>query len=142
MIGLDVTSNSDYRDDSIGVEAWGITALQVYSYTLSYNTLIDEKWTGNEQRRQQWTYPRRKWTLEFRKTPDGGRKLENFFKEVKGQFKAFKFRWASTYADGTDMGGDDQWYYVRFASDDLQFNVDYLGYRVATIDLLEVRNGA
>lgn len=142
MIGLDVTSNSDYRDDSIGVEAWGITALQVYSYTLSYNTLIDEKWTGNEQRRQQWTYPRRKWTLEFRKTPDGGRKLENFFKEVKGQFKAFKFRWASTYADGTDMGGDDQWYYVRFASDDLQFNVDYCGYRVATIDLLEVRNGA
>lgn len=142
MIGLDVTSNSDYRDDSIGVEAWGITALQVYSYTLSYNTLIDEKWTGNEQRRQQWTYPRRKWTLEFRKTPDGGRKLENFFKEVKGQFKAFKFRWASTYADGTDMGGDDQWYYVRFASDDLQFNVDYMGYRVATIDLIEVRNGA
>ncbi len=142
MIGLDVTSNSDYRDDSIGVEAWGITALQVYSYTLSYNTLVDEKWTGNEQRRQQWTYPRRKWTLEFRKTPDGGRKLENFFKEVKGQFKAFKFRWASTYADGTDMGGDDQWYYVRFASDDLQFNVDYCGYRVATIDLLEVRNGA
>lgn len=142
MIGLDVTSNSDYRDDSIGVEAWGITALQVYSYTLSYNTLVDEKWTGNEQRRQQWTYPRRKWTLEFRKTPDGGRKLENFFKEVKGQFKAFKFRWASTYADGTDMGGDDQWYYVRFASDDLQFNVDYMGYRVATIDLLEVRNGA
>ena len=142
MIGLDVTSNSDYRDDSIGVEAWGITALQVYSYTLSYNTLVDEKWTGNEQRRQQWTYPRRKWTLEFRKTPDGGRKLENFFKEVKGQFKAFKFRWASTYADGTDMGGDDQWYYVRFASDDLQFNVDYCGYRVATIDLIEVRNGA
>lgn len=142
MIGLDVTSNSDYRDDSIGVEAWGITALQVYSYTLSYNTLIDEKWTGNEQRRQQWTYPRRKWTLEFRKTPDGGRKLENFFKEVKGQFKAFKFRWASTYADGTDMGGDDQWYYVRFASDDLQFNVDYCGYRVATVDLIEVRNGA
>lgn len=142
MIGLDVTSNSDYRDDSIGVEAWGITALQVYSYTLSYNTLVDEKWTGNEQRRQQWTYPRRKWTLEFRKTPDGGRKLENFFKEVKGQFKAFKFRWASTYADGTDMGGDDQWYYVRFASDDLQFNVDYCGYRVATVDLIEVRNGA
>lgn len=142
MIGLDVTSNSDYRDDSIGVEAWGITALQVYSYTLSYNTLVDEKWTGNEQRRQQWTYPRRKWTLEFRKTPDGGRKLENFFKEVKGQFKAFKFRWASTYADGTDMGGDDQWYYVRFASDDLQFNVDYCGYRVATIDLIEIRNGA
>lgn len=142
MIGLDCTVAEDYKDVANGVEAWGIVALQVYSYTLSYNTLVDEKWTGNEQRRQQWTYPRRKWTLEFRKTPDGGRKLENFFKEVKGQFKAFKFKWSKTYADGTDMGGDDQWYYVRFASDDLQFNVDYMGYRVTTIDLIEVRNGA
>lgn len=142
MIGLDVTSNSDYKDVANGVEAWGIMALQVYSYTLSYNTLVDEKWTGNEQRRQQWTYPRRKWTLEFRKTPDGGRKLENFFKEVRGQFKAFKFKWSKTYEDGTDMGGDDQWYYVRFASDDLQSQINEMGYRVVTIDLLEVRNGA
>ena len=142
MIGLDVTSNSDYKDVANGVEAWGIMALQVYSYTLSYNTLVDEKWTGNEQRRQRWTYPRRKWTLEFRKTPDGGRKLENFFKEVRGQFKAFKFKWSKTYEDGTDMGGDDQWYYVRFASDDLQFQINEMGYRVVTIDLLEVRNGA
>ena len=40
------------------------------------------------------------------------------------------------------MGGDDQWYYVRFASDDLQFQINEMGYRVVTIDLLEVRNGA
>lgn len=142
MIGLDITTNEDYKDVANGVEAWGITALQVYSYTLSYNTLIDEKWTGNEQRRQQWTYPRRKWTLEFRKTPDGGRKLEEFFKEVRGQFKAFKFRWAKTYEDGSDMGGDDQWYYVRFNTDSLQQNIDYLGYRTCTLEILEVRNGA
>lgn len=142
MIGLDITTNEDYKDVANGVEAWGITALQVYSYTLSYNTLVDEKWTGNEQRRQQWTYPRRKWTLEFRKTPEGGRKLEEFFKEVRGQFKAFKFKWSKIYEDGTDMGGDDQWYYVRLASDDLNFNMDYCGYRTATIDLIEVRNGA
>lgn len=142
MIGLDITTNEDYKDVANGVEAWGITALQVYSYTLSYNTLIDEKWTGNEQRRQQWTYPRRAWTLEFRKTPDGGRKLEEFFKEVRGQFKAFKFKWAKTYEDGSDMGGDDQWYYVRFNTDSLQQNVDYLGYRNCTLEILEVRNGA
>lgn len=83
MIGLDCTVSEDYKDVANSVEAWGIVALQVYSYTLSYNTLVDEKWTGNEQRRQQWTYPRRKWTLEFRKTPDGGRKLENFLKRLE-----------------------------------------------------------
>lgn len=142
MIGLDITTNDDYTDDVNGVEAWGIAALQVYSYTLSYNTLVDDKWTGNEQRRQQWTYPRRVWTLEFQKTPEGGRKLEEFFKEVKGRFKAFKFKWSSTYADGTDMGGDDQWYYVRFNTDSLQQSIDYLGYRTCTLEILEVRNGA
>lgn len=142
MIGLDITTNDDYTDDVNGVEAWGIAALQVYSYTLSYNTLVDDKWTGNEQRRQQWTYPRRVWTLEFQKTPEGGRKLEEFFKEVKGRFKAFKFKWAETYLDGTDMRGDDQWYYVRFNSDDLKLEVDYMGYIHTTIEVIEVRNGA
>lgn len=142
MIGLDITTNEDYNEVAEGVEAWGIVALQVYSYTLSYNTLVDDKWTGNEQRRQQWTYPRRTWTLEFQKTPEGGRKLEEFFKEVRGRFKVFKFKWASTYEDGTDMGGDDQWYYVRFNSDDLKTEIDYLGYRHVTIDIIEVRNGA
>lgn len=142
MIGLDITTNDDYTDDVNGVEAWGIAALQVYSYTLSYNTLVDDKWTGNEQRRQQWTYPRRVWTLEFQKTPEGGRKLEEFFKEVKGRFKAFKFKWAETYSDGTDMRGDDQWYYVRFNSDDLKLEVDYMGYIHTTIEVIEVRNGA
>lgn len=142
MIGLDITTNDDYTDDVNGVEAWGIAALQVYSYTLSYNTLVDDKWTGNEQRRQQWTYPRRVWTLEFQKTPEGGRKLEEFFKEVKGRFKAFKFKWAETYLDGTDMRGDDQWYYVRFNSDDLKLEVDYMGYVHTTIEVIEVRNGA
>ena len=78
MIGLDITTNENYVQGDM--EVWGITALQVYDYSLSYNTLIDEKWTANEQRRAKWTNPRRVWTLEFKKTPEGGRKFEEFFK--------------------------------------------------------------
>lgn len=139
MLGLDITTNTDYKQGDL--EVWGIMALQVYSYTLSYNTLIDEKWTANEQRRAQWTYPRRVWTLEFKKTPEAGRKFEDFFKTCRGRFKAFKFKWSKTYEDGTDMGGDNEWYYVRFNSDDLKVSMDYCGYRTFTIELIELRNG-
>lgn len=139
MLGLDITTNTNYKTGDL--EVWGIMALQVYSYTLQYSTLIDEKWSANEQRRSQWTNPRRKWTLEFQKTPDAGAKFENFFKECKGRLRAFKFKWSKTYEDLTNMGGDDEWYYVRFDSDSLKMDVDYMGYRHFTIDLIEVRNG-
>lgn len=137
MIGLDITTNTDYVNASDSV--WGISALQVYSYTLSYDTLVDEKWTGNEQRRARWTSPRRTWTLEFQKTPELGRKFEDFFKETRGRFKTFKFKWSKNASDGSDMGGDNKWYYVRFNSDDLKVEVDYLGYRHFTIDIIEVK---
>ena len=140
MIGLDITTNEDYVQGDM--EVWGITALQVYDYSLSYNTLIDEKWTANEQRRAKWTNPRRVWTLEFKKTPEGGRKFEEFFKLCKGRFRAFKFKWSNYYSDAYDMGGDNEWYYVRFNSDELKVNVDYMGFRTFTIDIIEVRNGA
>ena len=51
MLGLDITTNTDYKAAG-NLEVWGITALQLYSYTLEFNTLVDEKWTGNEQRRE------------------------------------------------------------------------------------------
>lgn len=138
MLGLDITTNTDYASGDLDVR--GIMALQVYSYAIEYNTLIDEKWSANEQRRAQWTHPRRRWTLEFQKTPEGGRKFEEFFKECRGKFKAFKFKWSKNYEDLNDMGGDDEWYTVRFDSDRLTQNVDYLGYRVWTIDIVEVRS--
>ena len=94
MLGLDITTNSDYKSGDLEVR--GIMASQVYSYTLDYKTLIDEKWSANEQRRAQWTYPRRSWTLEFQKNAEGGRKFEEFFKECRGRFKAFKFKWSKT----------------------------------------------
>ena len=51
MYNLDISTNEDYYDYLINEQVTGIAALKVYSYTLSYNTLIDDKFTGNEQRR-------------------------------------------------------------------------------------------
>lgn len=139
---MDITTNTDYKDYETGAEVWGIAAAQVYSYKLEYNTLIDEKWSANEQRRAQWDAPRRTWTLDFKKTPAAGRKFEDFYKAVMGSFKAFKFKWSKYAEDGTDMGGDDNWYTVRFSSDTLSVNVNYMGYREFSIDIQELRNGA
>lgn len=140
MIGLDITTNSDYKSGDMDVR--GIMASQVYSYSVEYKTLVDEKWSANEQRRAQWSHPRRSWTLEFQKTPEGGRKFEEFFHECRGRFKAFKFKWSKTYEDLNDMGGDDVWYTVRFDSDSLTQTVDYLGYRVWQVKIIELRNMA
>lgn len=140
MYNLDISTNEDYYDYELNQEVIGIAALQVYSYSISYKTLIDEKFTGNEQRRDVWSQPRRTWTLEFQKTPELGRKLENFFKDCLGRRNAFRFKWVKENADGEDMGGDNEWYYVRFNTDTLTTEIDYLGYRHQTLEIIEVRN--
>lgn len=140
MIYLDVTTNEDYRDYDLNVDVIGIAALNVYSYQISYNTLIDTKWSGNEQRRDVWTNPRRKWSLDFEKTPTLSRKIEEFFKQCLGRKRAFMFKWTKTNDRGEDCGGDGKWYAVRMDSDDLKFEISPLGYRKTSFDLIEVRN--
>lgn len=140
MYNLDISTNEDYYDYYINGQVTGIAALKVYSYSLSYNTLIDEKFTGNEQRRDVWSQPRRTWTLEFQKSPELGRKLENFFKEHLGRRNAFRFKWVKINSEGEDMGGDDEWYYVRFNTDTYSTDIDYYGYRHTTLEIIEVRN--
>lgn len=140
MIYVDFTTNEDYRDYDLDVDVLGIASLSVYGYQISYNTLIDTKWSGNEQRRDVWTNPRRTWTLEFQKTPALGRKLEEFFKSCLGRKKAFMFKWSKFNSKGEDCGGDDKWYYVRLNSDELKVEIDYYGYRHTTLELIQLMN--
>lgn len=139
MLGLDATVNANYKDDTENIDVWGIQAQQVYSYNVKYNTLVDEKWTGNEQRSPVWSKPRRKWTLEFKKSAEGGKKLEEFFNICKGRYKTFKFKWNSTFSeDNSEWYGDNKWYKVRFDTDELKYEIDYLGYITCKLDIVEV----
>lgn len=140
MYNLDVSTNEDYYDYELNQEVTGIAALKVYDYSLEYKTLIDEKFTGNEQRRDVWSQPRRTWSLEFQKDATLGRKLEDFFKAHLGRRTAFRFKWVKENSDGEDMGGDDNWYYVRFNTDKYSTQIDYYGYRHTTLEIIEVRN--
>lgn len=136
---VDFTTNEDRFDNSLQTTIIGLQALEVYELDIEFKTIIDEAWSGNEQRRAQWSNPRRTWTLKFQKTPKNGKKFREFFIKMRGQYHAFYFKWSSYNSYGEFTGGDDNWYLVRFNSDKLNEEVDYLGYQTFSIGLIEVR---
>lgn len=105
---------------------------KAYTTSIEFNTIIDEKFTGKEQRRDTWTNPRRKWILEMDKNKVDREALVNFFISKKGRKQAFFWTWA------IDKGGDGETYKVRFGADKLELNILELGYSNFKIELMEV----
>ena len=105
---------------------------RAYTSSIEFNTIVDEKFTGNEQRRDVWTKPRRKWILEMDKNKIDREALVNFFIARKGRKEAFNWVWAE------NRGGDGKTYRVRFGADKLELNILELGYSKFKIELMEV----
>lgn len=66
---------------------------EAYTSTIEFNTQINEKMKGREQRYPVWTYPKRTFSLKFDKNFKGRKKLEEFFISVKGPAEKFYFTW-------------------------------------------------
>ena len=105
---------------------------QAHVNSIQFNTIVDETYTGNEQRRQAWTVPRRSWVLDFEKNQTNRNAIATFFEQRKGRLEAFNWTWDA------DKGGDGNPYLVRFASDTLDFNVMESGYSTFSIKFVEV----
>lgn len=105
---------------------------QAHVAAVAFNTIVDETFTGQEQRRDLWSNPRRKWLLEFEKNKTDSTALITFFITQKGRKNAFYWTWDST------KGGDGQQYLVRFDSDELNLNILELGYSTFNIVLAQV----
>lgn len=105
---------------------------KAYTTSIEFNTIVDEKFTGKEQRRDVWTNPRRKWVLEMDKNKIDRESLVNFFVSKRGRKQTFNWTWDA------DKGGDDQTYKVRFGADKLELNILELGYSNFKIELMEV----
>lgn len=105
---------------------------KAYTASVEFQTIVDEKFTGSEQRRDLWTNPRRKWVLEFDKNKVDREALVNFFIAQKGRKKSFNWAWAS------DKGGDGNTYIVRFNSDAMNLDIMELGYSNFKLELVEV----
>jgi len=90
---------------------------QAHIASVEFNTMVDETFTGVEQRRDIWTSPRKSWILEFEKDKVNRDALITFFVHQKGRKNSFNWIWDS------NKGGDGQTYLVRFGSDKLDLNV-------------------
>lgn len=104
-----------------------------YSSSIEFQTNINEKMKGREQRYPVWTYPKRTFSLKFEKNFKGRQELEDFFVSVMGQAGKFRFVWDK------ERGGDGQEYICQFDSDSMKQNIKDFGYcetelRICTID--------
>nr|DAF65589.1 MAG TPA: minor tail protein [Caudoviricetes sp.] len=105
---------------------------RAYTSTIEFQTQINEKQQGREQRYPKWTYPKRTFTLKFDKNFAGRQELENFFIEVMGQ--AGKFYWVWDEA----RGGNGKTYTCNFDSDSFKQNIKDLGYTECELKLVAI----
>ncbi len=105
---------------------------RAYTAGVEFKTIVDEKTSGKEQRRDMWTHPRRKWVLEFDKNKVAREALVAFFMTQKGRKKTFHWTWSS------DKGGDGNTYMVRFNADSLDLDIMELGYSNFKMEIVEV----
>ena len=91
---------------------------EAYTSTIEFNTQINEKMKGREQRYPVWTYPKRTFSLKFDKNFKGRKKLEEFFISVKGPAEKFYFTWEKA------KGGNGKTYLCNFDSDSFEQNIN------------------
>lgn len=95
---------------------------EAYTSCIEFNTQINEKMKGREQRYPVWTYPKRTFTLKFDKNFKGRKELEDFFISVMGQAGKFNFTWEKA------KGGNDKTYVCSFDSDSFKQNIKDFGF--------------
>lgn len=116
----------------MAIPTFDIEFQRAYTSTIEFQTQINEKQKGREQRYPKWTYPKRTFTLKFDKNFTGRQELENFFIKVMGQAGKFYWVW------DTDKGGNGKTYTCTFDSDSLKQNIKDLGYTETELKLVAI----
>jgi phage-related protein len=112
---------------------------RAYQISSQWNTVIDDLYSGSEQRRNMWSNSRKKWVLEFTLDDTDITAVMAFFDAMKGRYEAFNWVWQATHPDtGEEMGGDGITYLVRFNDDELNFDHIVMGYKKFTVTLVQV----
>lgn len=140
---LDTSKNTSF-DVNAGLVTkvtCGVKCLMTYTASVEFKTLVDDHFSGNEQRRDQWTNPRRSWILEFEKTPANAKIMIDFFIRQKGKKRTFYWKWDSV-VDGLNTGGNDVTYKVRFDTDKLDLTYMEMGYNTFKVPIIQVMDGA
>lgn len=105
-----------------------------YSQTIEFETKINEKMNGGEQRYPVRTYPKRTFKLTFDKNPSGRKELEDFFTLVAGKGGKFLWTWEKS------KGGNGETYECRFDSDSFMQNISEFGFSDSSLTLVAIEN--
>lgn len=105
---------------------------RAYTSSIEFQTQINEKMKGREQRYPKWTYPKRTFTLKFDKNFKGRQELEEFFVSVMGQAGRFEWTWDIA------RGGNGKTYQCTFDSDSFKQNIKELGYTECELKLIAI----
>jgi len=100
--------------------------------SIDFYRIIDSIFTAQNNQKVWWDKPKKSWELTLEKDPETRKQIEEFFIAKRGRFRSFEWTWEKS------RGGDGKTYHVRFDSDILQMDVDYLGYASFKIHLVEV----
>lgn len=111
---------------------FNINYQRAYSSAIEFQTQINEKIKGREQRYPKWTYPKREFSLKFDKDPQTRTQLENFFDNVKGNVGVFDWTW------DTEKGGNGQTYQCTFDLASLEQNLHHLGFTQCQLKLITI----
>lgn len=103
---------------------------EAYTSTIEFETQINEKHKGKEQRYPKWTYPKRTFTLKFDKNFSDRQKLEEFY--IKAMTSGGKFYWKWE----KEKGGNDKTYLCFFENDSFKQNIKNLGYTECELGLV------
>ena len=95
---------------------------EAYTSTIEFDTQINEKHKGKEQRYPNWTYPKRTFTLKFDKNYTDRKAIEQFFIDVMLNGGKFNWTWE------TETGGNGKTYLCFFEEEQLKQNIKNLGY--------------
>ncbi len=101
-------------------------------FSIEFRTIADAVFSARNSKKTYWELPKRKWTLNFQKTPEVRKKIEEFFLSKRGKFRAFKWTWSA------EKGGDGKTYDVRFDTDELDLDIFNFGYSEFSLDIKEV----
>jgi hypothetical protein len=109
---------------------------EAYTSNIEFDTQINEKHRGKEQRYPKWTYPKRIFTLKFDKNFTGRQELENFF--INSMQSGGKFYWTWEKS----KGGNDKTYICHFESEKFKQNIKNLGYTECELGLVCIDSNA
>ena len=103
---------------------------EAYTGSITFETQINEKQKGKEQRYPKWTYPKRVFNLKFDKNFSDRQKLEQFVIDVMQSGGKFNWTWDE------EKGGNGKTYLCFFEDQKFKQNIKNLGYTECELALV------